>query len=360
MKVLALTRYSHLGASSRVRFFQYGPCLGGLGIDVHIAPLLRDNYLVRLYAKQPIHWLELLGDYLRQVVRIFSAGKFDLLWIEKELFPNLPAWFEQGLNRMGIRYVVDYDDAIFHNYDLSRNPLKRLFAKKIDKVMQGAALVVCGNAYLAERARQAGARRIEIVPTVVDLERYAVGDQRQSGRIVIGWVGSPTTVKYLAVVAPALQKIAAEFPVQLRVIGAQFDLPGLDVDCRLWTEESEVREIQNFDIGIMPLLDSPWERGKCGYKLIQYLACGVPGIASPVGVNKEIIANGVNGYLATSSDDWLSAFRLLCADAQLRRAMGGRGRHIVEERYCLQVTGPLLAKLFQEVAAASPTIKGRP
>jgi glycosyltransferase involved in cell wall biosynthesis len=270
------------------------------------------------------------------------------------MFPNLPAWFEQGLNLMGIRYVVDYDDAIFHNYDLSSNPLKRLFAKKIDKVMQGAALVVCGNAYLAERARQAGARRIEIVPTVVDLERYAVGDQKQGGRIVIGWVGSPTTAKYLEVVAPALQEIAAEFPVQLRVIGAQFDLPGLDVDCRLWSEESEVREIQNFDIGIMPLLDSPWERGKCGYKLIQYMACGVPGIASPVGVNKEIIANGVNGYLAASKDDWLSAFRLLCTNAQARRAMGEHGRRMVEQRYCLQVTGPFLAKLFQEVA----TIKG--
>ena len=352
MKILALTRYCHLGASSRVRFFQYIPMLHRFDINVHVKPLLRDEYLARLYAKQPTDWVELLHGYLRQAVGLLRVGKFDLLWIEKEIFPNLPAWFEQALRVLGVRYVVDYDDAIFHNYDLSSNPLKRLLSNKIDKVMRGAVLVVCGNAYLAEKARQAGARRVEIVPTVIDLERYQVQDQKLGERVVVGWVGSPITAKYLEIVAPALREVAAEFPAQLRVIGAQVDLPGLDVDCRPWTEKAEVSEIKNFDIGIMPLVDSPWERGKCGYKLIQYMGCGVPGIASPVGVNRDIIEHDVNGYLATDTDGWLSAFRLLCTDAQLRRTIGMRGRRRVEQRFCLQITAPQLARLFYEATGS--------
>lgn len=350
MKILALTRYSDLGASSRLRVFQYIPFLREMSIDVHITPLLRNEYLVRLYSKQSINWVALLADYFKQVASLLRAGQYDLLWIEKEIFPNLPSWFEYLLSVFGVRYVVDYDDAIFHNYDLSNNPFKILLTKKIDKVMRRASLVVCGNSYLAERAAQAGARRVEIIPTVVDLERYDVCGKFPSERIILGWIGSPATVKYLRMLAPALQDIASKFLIQLRVIGAHFDLSGVDVDCRLWTENSEVSDIQKFDIGIMPLLDTPWERGKCGYKLIQYMGCGVPGIASPIGVNNEIIEHGVNGCLAAGLDDWLLVIHQLCADPHVRRAMGVRGRHTVEQRYCLQVTAPRLAQLFYEVA----------
>ena len=350
MKVLALTRYDRLGASSRMRTFQYVPHWQAMGIDVQVSPLLRDDYIKRLYAKQATNWFAVINDYLMQAVRLLSARKFDLLWIEKELFPNLPAWFEQALGALNIRYVVDYDDAIFHNYDLNRHPAKRLLADKIDKVMRNSALVVCGNAYLAERAHSAGSRHVEIVPTVVDLDRYAVVKSKIRPVLVIGWIGSPSTVKYLEVVLPALKIVAAEFPLQLRIIGAQFASPGLDVDCRPWTEESEVSQIQDFDVGIMPLIDSPWERGKCGYKLIQYMACGRPVVASPVGVNSEIVRHGINGYLASTVDEWTHAFRTLHSDSQNRLVLGEQGRKAVEEKYCLQVTAPRLVKLFHEAA----------
>lgn len=351
MRVLALSRYGRLGASSRMRIYQYVPALRGLGIDVQVLPLLGDNYLNSLYAKQTTNWFALLGDYLMQAIGLLRARKFDLLWIEKELFPNLPAWFEQILSALGIRYLVDYDDAIFHNYDLNPHPVKKFLIDKIDKVMRSSVLVVCGNAYLAERARSAGARQVEIIPTVIDLERYKVLSPVVRAHIVVGWVGSPSTVKYLDVVAPALMALAAEFPLQLRVIGAQFAWPGLDVDCRPWSEESEVSEIQDFDIGIMPLIDSPWERGKCGYKLIQYMACGKPVVASPVGVNQDIVVNDINGYLASTVDEWAHALRALFSNKQYQLVMGAQGRRSVEEKYCLQVTAPRLAQLFHEVVA---------
>lgn len=349
-RVLALTRYGRLGASSRLRFLQYIPFLEAEGVEVSIAPLLPDAYLKRYYGGRPTDWAGLAVAYLRRLSVLLNVRSFDLIWIEKELFPNLPAWAEMVLRCLGIPYVVDYDDAIFHNYDLSRNPLKRLMGRKIDRVMRGATLVVCGNAYLTARAQQAGARQVETIPTVVDLQRYAVSGHVLSEAIVIGWIGSSATVKYLEGIAPALRRLAADFPVRLRVIGARFSAPGLEVECRAWSEEHEVVEIQGFDIGIMPLLDSPWERGKCGYKLIQYMACGLPCVASPVGVNAEIIKKGVNGYLAGDTDAWFAALRSLCADAGARQAMGAEGRRMVEQRYCLQVAAPRLAALLAKAA----------
>lgn len=347
MRVLALSRYGRLGASSRMRIYQYVPILQAMDIEVEVSSLLSDDYIRRLYAKQTTNWFGVFRDYLMQAVRLLSAKKFDLLWIEKELFPNFPAWFEQALRALSIRYVVDYDDAIFHNYDLNPHPVKRFLVDKIDKVMRSSVLVICGNAYLAERARSAGAHQVEIIPTVINLDRYEVVSPILRDRFVIGWVGSPSTAKYLDIVAPTLMVLAKEFPIQLRVIGAQFAWPGLDVDCRHWEEGSEVNEIQDFDIGIMPLIDSPWERGKCGYKLIQYMACGKPVIASPVGVNQEIAGNNINGYLASTDDDWAYAFRALFSGVRNRAAMGAQGRKFVEEKYCLQVTAPRLAQLFQ-------------
>jgi glycosyltransferase involved in cell wall biosynthesis len=332
-----------------MRFEQFVSALAGLGIDVEVAPLLRDEYIERLYSNRPTAVWQILGDYLRRLPSLLQAKRFDLLWIEKELFPDLPGWFEHLLELFGIRYVVDYDDALFHNYDLSANPWRRMLRSKIDAVMRSASLVVCGNDYLADRAFSAGARRVEVVPTVIDLMRYSVRPSVCAEKIVVGWIGSAATVKYLEVAMPALRALSEKYPIQLRVIGADFSAPGIDVDCRPWSEGDEVRQIQAFDIGIMPLTDSPWERGKCGYKLIQYMACGVPVIASPVGINEVIVEDGDSGYLAGNQEAWLDAFKRLASDSSARKTFGTRGRHLVEERYCLQVIAPRLAKLFIEV-----------
>lgn len=348
INVLALTRYGRKGASSRMRFEQFVPALADLGICVEISPLLRDEYLERLYSKRAKSWGQILSDYCRRLISLLAVKQFDMLWIEKELFPDLPAWFENLLRKIGICYVVDYDDAIFHNYDLSANPWHRLLRNKIEDVMRNSAIVLSGNTYLADYAKAAGANRVEIIPTVIDLERYSVKTNPSSGPLIIGWIGSAATVKYLDVVLPALQLLAKEYPVQLRVIGAVFSAPELDVDCRAWSEQDEVQQIQSFDIGIMPLADSPWERGKCGYKLIQYMACGIPVVASPVGVNEEIVEHDVSGYLASEMNAWIDSLRSLADCSGRRNMFGMRGRKLVEDRYCLQVVAPRLANLFMD------------
>lgn len=346
MKVLALTRYGRAGASSRIRFLQFLPHLEQYGVVVDIAPLLRDAYLARLYAGGGRAVLEIASDYVRRIAQLFKVKQYDLLWIEKELFPDLPSWIETWLNRLGIRYVVDYDDAIFHNYDLSRNPLRQALAGKIDSVMRSASVVVCGNRYLAERALRSGSRAVEILPTVVDLDRYSVRSAGAYPVVTIGWIGSPATAKYLALIAPSLKLLAERFPLRLCVVGANPVMEGVEVESRPWSELTEVPDIQSFDIGIMPLEDSPWERGKCGYKLIQYMACGIPVVGSPVGVNQEIVRHGENGYLASAPDEWVQALSDLIADRARRTRMGGVGRGLVEREYCVQVVAPKLEQVF--------------
>jgi glycosyltransferase involved in cell wall biosynthesis len=274
------------------------------------------------------------------------ASAFDLLWVEKELFPWIPAWFESLLN---IPYVVDYDDAVFHRYDLHSSKIVRaLLGRKIDRVMRHARLVIAGNEYLAERASQAGAPRVECVPSVVDVSRYALPESMNKSVFRIGWIGSPVTARYLDLVREAIGRLSQESPVALTLIGSGNvqPFPQTPTEFLSWSETIELEMSQKFDVGIMPLVDGPFERGKCGYKLIQYMASGLPVIASPVGVNQQIVEPGVNGYLAESSVDWLDVLRELRDDREKGILMGQAGRRKAEQLYNLQGTAPRLLNIL--------------
>jgi len=348
-----LSRYGRLGASSRMRFYQYLPWLEAAGISITMAPLFSDAYVQGLQrnTKSP---LEALRAYVGRVQALLASRKFDLLWIEKETLPWLPAWFEKMLLPGAVPYVLDYDDAVFHYYDENRNPVvKALLAGKHPALMQGAALVVAGNEYLAEFARRAGAPHVEVVPTVIDLARYPVitrelarGDEPPC----VGWIGQRATASFLLPYAPLFERLSAEGLARFAAIGIDAQALGLPMASISWTEQTEVASIASFDVGIMPLLDGSFERGKCGYKLIQYMACGLPVVASPVGVNRQIVEHGVNGFLAETPEQWEQALRTLLADPGLRQRMGQAGRQKVERQYCIQVTGPTFSHLLIEAA----------
>ena len=350
-RILLLSRYGRLGSSSRLRSYQYLPVLENYGIDVTVAPLLGDDYLKNLYAGRSRLSLQVATNHFRRLEWLIKSGGFDLLWIEAELFPWLPAWGEILLQRCGISYVVDYDDAVFHRYNLHSKPLVRfLLGNKIDKVMRGASMVIAGNDYIAERAQVAGAKRIEILPTVIDLDRYTMTKDPEHDVFTIGWIGSPATTKYLRWLQPPLAEVCRDGGVRMLAIGSgPLKLDGVPTDVLPWSEDTEAAGIRQFHVGIMPLPDSELERGKCGYKLIQYMACGRPVVASPVGVNKRIVDQGVNGFLAADRADWVSYLLALRDDAALRINMGREGRRKVEREYCLQVTAPRLASLFRSI-----------
>jgi len=348
MRIAALTRYGRLGASSRMRTIQLLPSLKASGIDSTAQPLFNDEMLLRKYKTKRYGIGSVLKAYGRRVRQLLWRHQFDLLWIEKEALPWIPFSIENILLG-GVPYVLDYDDAVFHNYDQHRSMwVRRLLGRRIDRLMAGARLVIAGNEYLAQRARDAGAPWVEEVPTVVDLERYAPRSvsSGQAGAPRIVWIGSPSTVKYLVALETPLTALAARVAFKLRVIGGVLEMAGVDVECVPWTEDSEVQSIAECDIGIMPVSDSPWERGKCGYKLIQYMACDLPVVASPIGVNNQIVRNGINGFLARAEDDWVEKLEILLKDADLRKSMGYAGRQRVEAKYCIQQVGPRLAGLL--------------
>jgi glycosyltransferase involved in cell wall biosynthesis len=352
VKVLFLTRYSYLGASSRLRSYQYIHFLARFGIEARVFPLFGDTYIKNLYTSGRRKKTEVFQAYLLRVAQLLRARHFDLLWIEKELFPWLPAWGESLFNIFGIPYVVDYDDAIFHNYDLHPNRLVRFcLGTKIDQVMRRAAVVIVGNDYLGDRARRAGAKRVENLPTVVDLNRYQVAPKTRETPFTIGWIGSPMTAKYLNLIWQALYEMCNNGKAKVVLVGSgRIISEGVPVEIRPWLEKREVEEIQSFDIGIMPLPDEPWTRGKCGYKLIQYMACGLPVVASPVGVNQQIVEHDVNGFLASNTAEWEMALNKLSDSPFLRAKMGRAGRKKVEERYNIQVTAPRLAEILRSAA----------
>lgn len=356
MKVLLLSRYDTLGASSRVRTYQYIPYLKKANIDITISPLFSNKYLEHLYKTGTKKLSIVVSSYFKRLLNLVKVKKYDILWIEKELFPMLPAWMERLIAKLRIPYIVDYDDAIFHNYDLNRNLLVRMLLRnKIDVVMRNASVVVVGNDYLAERAKKAGAQRIEYLPSVVDINRYKVKNwlkKTNNNKIFkIGWIGTPMTSRYLWHIYEPLKKFSRNKNIRLILVGAnKINLPGIPVEIRDWNEEKESENIQEFDVGIMPLPDEPWERGKCGFKLIQYMACGVPVIGSPVGINQKIIIDGVNGFKATTDDEWVECLEKLYNSIELRKKMGLNGRKIVEENFSVQVTAPKLIKILESVS----------
>jgi glycosyltransferase involved in cell wall biosynthesis len=353
IKVLLFSKYSRRGPSSRLRSLQYLPLLKEQGIDVQVRALFPDAYLEALYqghgraARYKGLWY---GG--QRVIELLKSKDFDLIWIEGELFPYLPMWIESALLRADRPYVVDYDDALFHRYDLSSSALiRRVLGRKIDQVMRGAFCVMVGNQYLADRASSAGARCIEIIPTAVDAGRYGVSHDHGGGLPVIGWIGSPATENYVLDVRGLLEKVCGENRARLVLVGAQktsaehFD--GVQPEVVAWSEDTEAQAIATMDIGIMPLRDSPWERGKCGYKIVQYMACGLPVVASSVGANRDIVRHGENGFLASNDQEWRDSLQCLIRDPSLRHRMGRAGRRCVEDHYSIRTQAPRLAALLR-------------
>jgi glycosyltransferase involved in cell wall biosynthesis len=360
---LVLSRYDRLGASSRVRFLQLLPHLAGLGITADVQPLLGDDYIRRLYSGERIAFGAAVRSYLCRIQALCSRNRYDVIWVEKEALPWIPAWIEAGFFG-GSPYVVDLDDAWYLRYQQhSSLTVRMLMAKKIDRVMCRSASVIAGNKYLAERARRAGARDVKIVPTAVDLHRYAAVQNRRkdnSGPFVIGWIGTPITAAYLSQFGHVLRELAERRFIKFHIIGASppkvFD--GLPLREISWSESTEIDEIAKCDVGIMPLDNDAWAHGKCAYKLLQFMAAGKPVVASPVGANLEVIQHGNNGMLVNSTGGWTSALNLLAADADLRERMGRAGHRTVELKYCVEKIAPEVASTLFAAAERRGQVEG--
>lgn len=352
------TKYSNLGASSRVRFFKYLD-LGYINEPIDgINTLFDDKYVDALYKnnKKKSHVL------LRYVIRFISFlyvlfnTKIKIVWIEKELFPYIPFPFELLLSFFGKKVIYDFDDAVFHNYNNSK--LSSLFNLKFKSIMSFSDLVFAGNKYLYKSIKLMGAKNVHLIPTVVNFNEYL--DKRNNyDRLVcdtncvkVGWIGTPSTQKYLSIVDNAIHKLQSELSVNVELY-----LIGVNSNLKLkskftivnWTESTEIETLLQIDIGIMPLFDSSFEKGKCGYKIIQYFACGKPVLASPIGVNVELISDGNNGYLCKNENEWYTNLKNLILDSNKRGMLGTNGCGLVADKYSYSVQSINISNAIMEL-----------
>ena len=350
IKVLGLALYGPLAASTRYRLEQYIPGLRIAGIDLKICHLLNDEYLKERYSDGVISWTNVIKSSFLRLLNLMNQDKYDVIIIYCELFSLVPGWFERILIRKN--YIYDYDDAFYLKYRNGKfNIANKLLGDKFDIIMKGAKAVTAGNNILSNYAKQFN-DNTHYLPTVLDTNRYVPQViNRNSQFFTVGWIGSPSTVSYLNILIEPLSLLGLEGKVKFIVIGGKApQIPNVKVVEYEWSEETEIMLINSFDVGVMPLPDEDWTKGKCAFKLIQYLACEVPVVASPVGANIELVSNDC-GILAASSKQWLNAFRKFRDHPEKRSDLGKAGRVRVIQYYSLHRNLSLLEKIIRSVAA---------
>ena len=358
MKVLFIVPYPPQGASNRFRVLQFLPFLHQEGIRTRVRPfyspaLWRILYQPGCYTRKFIYGIICS---LNRVLDLLRSISYDIVFIHRESFPIGPAWFEWLLKFFGKPYVYDFDDAIFlPNVAAPNRALGKLKCPgKIVSIVHGSRATIAGNSYLAEFAGHAGAGKVEILPTVVDTDLFVPRDRvEEKNEVVIGWIGSPTTIDFLENFRPVIDRVLTLCRGKARflVVGGQLtgELPE-GINCLPWSLESEIALLQKLDIGIMPMPDNQWTRGKCAFKAIEYMAVGIPAVCSPVGMNLELIDNGVNGFLAENEEQWVDILCRLAGDQALRRKVGQAGRRLIETSYSLCRAAPRLKAVILDAA----------
>jgi glycosyltransferase involved in cell wall biosynthesis len=343
--------------SQRFRMEQWAPLLAERGVEVVFRPFESKELHAVLYrqgrtAEKLRHVARALGRRFREVR---EARDYDAVYILREAALLGPPVFERLVARSGVPFIFDFDDAVFVPYvSPSNGYLSYLkFPGKTRSICRMAAHVMAGNPYLAEYARAVNPR-VTIVPTTIDTDKYTVEPKRANDPPVIGWSGSYSTAQHLDTLRGALQKLARRERFRLRVIGAPgFKIDGMDVEAMEWRPETEVEDLRAIDVGVMPLPDDQWSRGKCGLKALQYMALGTPTVCSPVGVNSEIIRHGENGMLASTDDEWVERLTLLLRSRELRERLGRASRATVEERYSARVQAPRVHEIIKSVVSGA-------
>lgn len=342
--------------SQRYRIEQWRPRIEANGISVDLLPFA-DARLHKLL-QQPGHIgakaVASLAAFARSAAHVAAARGYDAVLIHRAICLAGPAVLERVVSILGRPVIFDFDDAIFllHTSDANRGLGWLKFPGKTATICRLSSHVVVGNAWLGEFARRFNPN-VTVIPSSVDIDRFrpraaAVG----GGPVVVGWTGSSTSQTYLEMFLPTMRRLAALPGVELRVHSdREPDLPGVPHTWRPWSPETEIDEISQFDVGIMPMPDLPWAQGKCAMKALLYMSLGIPTVCSAIGMNREVIDDGENGFLAATEDEWVARVGDLVRSPELRGRLGAAGRATVEADYSLEACADAFSRVVRAVVA---------
>ncbi|MBN1255781.1 MAG: glycosyltransferase family 4 protein [Deltaproteobacteria bacterium] len=316
-------------AASRYRVLQYLPYLEKRGVETHVATYPRG--------------ITDFATFLRRV------ADYDVLFLQRKRynppFLQLLRWRAQGI-------VYDFDDAVMYRNSTAPSPYSRTRQKRFARIIRAADYVIAGNNFLKDQASKF-TEQVTVIPTSIDRDRYDVKDyQEKKNRVSIGWIGDHGSIHYLQKMRSIFEKLGRRYPdLELKIIcDTFFDCKNIEVVKKPWSQKEEVEDLKSLDIGVMPLLDDPWSWGKCGLKILQYYGVGVPVVCTPVGVNRDVVQNGVNGFWAMTNDEWIEKLSVLIEDPSLRQKMGLRGRELVRKSYSIQGCASIFYGVLDEVA----------
>jgi glycosyltransferase involved in cell wall biosynthesis len=339
--------------SQRYRFEQYFSFLEAKGFSCELSNIITEKDDQYFYSKD--HFLRklwiLLKSFFKRYRDVQRYKNYDIVFVQREAIMVGITWFERSIRRKGIKYIFDFDDSIWL-MDTSEGNKKYEWLKDPEKTARNirhANLVLTGNNYLADYARHYN-DHVMVIPTTIDTNFHKPLPVKKD-KIIIGWSGSLTTIKHFEYAIPFLKIIQQKYPqVEIHVVGDTiYSNPELNVKGIRWTAANEVEIINQFSIGIMPLPADEWAKGKCGLKGLSYMACEVPTVMSPVGVNTEIIQHGENGFLATSVDEWVDCISKLIESAELRARIGKAARQTVIDKYSVSSQQGNYLKAFRDV-----------
>jgi len=363
LKILGLSLFGRKGASSRYRLYQYIPFLEKKGIEITVFPLINDgSYDVFMGIKKlnPIlkpfvRFFLVASAMVKRFFHILKAGSYDAVYIQKDVLPSFYIFILKKLNK---KIIFDLDDALYENH-ATVNPsifsLDNLFfsfrKNNLDKTLKLAKAVTVTTPYLAEYVRKFNPQ-VHIITGPIDCSLYKPSSKEASDKIVIGWIGSPVTVKYVQDILPVFIELDKKYSnIEFHIIGSNpFNSENLNIKFFAWSEESEISLLSDFDIGIMPLTYDKWSRGKGGLKILQYFATGIPVVCSPVGINNDLVEEGKNGFFAKDNKEWTEKLGRLVENKQLRTEMGFNGHKLVEQKFDLKKSVDYIEGIIRSTA----------
>tara|TARA_Y100001972_G_scaffold119065_1_gene159904 strand:- start:1082 stop:2176 length:1095 start_codon:yes stop_codon:yes gene_type:complete len=363
LKILILTPYPPNEApSQRFRFELFFKHLDKNQLTLESQPFISPQAWKALYAEKKTgsKFRSVINGFLRRAISLFKISKYDFIFIHRELTPVGPPIFEWIIAKVLKKKIIyDFDDAIWLPDQNRESTVWRWlkWRSKVASICMWSWKVSVGNEYLADFARKYY-ENVVVIPTVVDTGMHFKGVRNQkseisliagqAGRPIIGWTGSHSTLQYLNLILPSLHQLEQNTDFEFRVIANKDPkLPLKNYSFIPWNKETEIEDLATLDIGVMPLPDDEWAKGKCGFKLIQYLALGIPAVASPVGVNTDIIHQDETGLLARTTEEWTKSLRKLLEDESLRAEMGKKGRSLIEKNYSVQSQKDNFFSLFK-------------